>query len=143
MIRFALDTDTLSLLHGGHTQVMSQASAAVPYELGITPISIEEQVNGRIAFIRRARRPDLIESGYHLLAITIRFLASFQVLPYTQAAIARFEALKRMKLNVGGNDLRIAAIALEAGAIVVSRNVRDFGRVPGLVVEDWSVPSGP
>ncbi len=43
-----------------------------------------------------------------------------------------------MRLNVGKMDLKIAAIALEHGCIVVTRNERDFRRVPGLVVENWA-----
>jgi len=36
-------------------------------------------------------------------------------------------------------DLRIAAIALEEGCVVVTRNVRDFWRIPGLIVENWAI----
>jgi tRNA(fMet)-specific endonuclease VapC len=36
-------------------------------------------------------------------------------------------------------DLRTAAIALENSAVVVTTNVRDFQRVPGLVVPDWTL----
>ena len=48
-----------------------------------------------------------------------------------------YEALKRMKLNVRKMDLRIAATVLEHGGVLATRNVRDFQRVPGLLIEDW------
>ncbi|HET6575501.1 MAG TPA: hypothetical protein VFG68_18000 [Fimbriiglobus sp.] len=42
--------------------------------------------------------------------------------------------------NIGANDLKIAATALEVGAVVVTGNARDFGRVPGLIHENWAGP---
>jgi tRNA(fMet)-specific endonuclease VapC len=57
----------------------------------------------------------------------------------TVAAQARFDALVKLKLYVGHADLKIAAVALELAATVVTDNLRDFGRVPGLKVEDWTV----
>ena len=42
---------------------------------------------------------------------------------------------------VGPYDLQIAAIALAGGLTLVTRNVREFGRVEGLAVEDWESPA--
>lgn len=40
--------------------------------------------------------------------------------------------------RIGTMDLKIAAIALANDATLLSRNLRDFGKVPGLRVEDWT-----
>ncbi len=75
---------------------------------------------------------------YDRLTATIRSLARLPILSFSEAAIRRAKTLQAAKLNVPKMDLSIAAIALERQAIVVARNVRDFERVPGLVVEDWA-----
>ena len=49
-----------------------------------------------------------------------------------------FAELRPQCPRVQALDLRIASIALTTGAVVLSRNVRDFRRVPGLTVEDWT-----
>ncbi len=36
-------------------------------------------------------------------------------------------------------DLRIAAITLEHGGVLVTRNVRDFQDIPGLAIENWAL----
>ncbi len=41
---------------------------------------------------------------------------------------------------IGANDLLIAAIALEAGLILVTHNTGEFGRIAGLALDDWELP---
>lgn len=45
--------------------------------------------------------------------------------------------LKKQGMPIGNNDLFIASHALSMGAILVTNNVHEFARVPGLVVENW------
>lgn len=46
-------------------------------------------------------------------------------------------ALRLAGTPIGPNDTAIAGHAIAAGAILVTNNVREFSRVPGLVLEDW------
>ena len=46
-------------------------------------------------------------------------------------------ALARQGQSIGANDLWIAAQALHDGSVLVTDNVREFGRVPGLRIENW------
>ena len=113
--------------------------ARVPADLAITVISVEEQLSGWYTALRQARRPDDLARLYQRLAVTVPFLAQWTILTFTIAAISRSQQLIGSKLNVKKMDLRIAAIVLEHGGTLVTRNTRDFSRVPGLTLEDWSI----
>jgi tRNA(fMet)-specific endonuclease VapC len=139
MSLFILDTDIVSLFRDGQPQVTQRVAAHPPADLAVTVLSIEEQLSGWYTMLRRAKRPPELERAYRELAEAVRFYASWPVLLYNHAAIARLAYLRTLKLRVGTTDLRIAAIALENAAAVVTRNLRDFRRVPGLTAEDWSV----
>jgi tRNA(fMet)-specific endonuclease VapC len=65
-------------------------------------------------------------------------LRQFPVVPFDQAAEDRFQQLWSLRLCIGTSDLKIAAITLVNNLILVTRNRRDFGRIPGLKLDDWS-----
>jgi len=46
--------------------------------------------------------------------------------------------LKSKKIRIGTMDLKIAAIAIANDAILVTRNLVDFEKVPGLNAQDWT-----
>lgn len=138
---YLLDTDTLSLLQRGNTQINLRRREHDPEEVFASVINVEEQLSGWYKKLRDAKTAPQEALAYRSLAETVTFLCSLPLLLFTEPAIERFKQLLRLKLNVGKNDLRIAAIALENNAVVVTRNGRDFGRVPDLVIEDWTLPN--
>jgi len=139
MTVYLLDTTTLTHLQQAHPRVVGRCDTArhAGASVGTTAINVEEVLAGWINRIRQARTP-ADEARYSgRLADATRFLGTFSIHPVTVPALARFDRLVKSKLNVGRADLKIAAVALEVGATVVTDNLRDFGRVPGLAVEDW------
>ena len=140
MSHYVLDTDVLSHWQHGNPVVEQHVRKHSSDLVSIPVISIQEQLDGWHSLLRRARTRYDEALAYDLLsAILVPSWSQFGVVPFPESAILRFEQLVALRLNVGKMDLRIAAIALEYGAVVVTRNQRDFGRVPGLMIEDWTV----
>jgi tRNA(fMet)-specific endonuclease VapC len=78
------------------------------------------------------------------LADQQKFLALFASLPFDDSAALHYGRIRtelaRAGTPIGGNDLMIAAIAMAHNLTLVSHNLKEFGRVPGLKLEDWETP---
>lgn len=79
---------------------------------------------------------------HQLLVDDIRL--QHQSFPYDDAAALEY-AIIRADLTtrgmiIGSHDLQIAALARANGLTLVTHNVAEFSRVPGLLIEDWEVP---
>jgi tRNA(fMet)-specific endonuclease VapC len=135
---YVLDTDTVQLYQDENPKVVSRVLAVAPTERAISVVTVEEQLSGWYTQLRQTKRPERLAWAYRRLAATVRFLARVEIVDFDEPAIHRYEQLKKLKLKVRKMDLRIAATVLERGAILVTRNVRDFKQVPGLRIEDWS-----
>ncbi len=139
---FILDTDHFTLLEWGSGAVGQQLHErirALPEgEVVTTIITFEEQTRGWLAFQARARTLEQQVKAYRRLKRHLDSYLEIQVLEFSSEAAAEFERLQRLRLRVGTMDLKIAAIALAHQATVLTRNRKDFNRIPDLQVEDWS-----
>lgn len=133
-----LDTDCLTLLLHGNAAICRHAAAHDPAELALTIVTVEETLTGWYAQIRKAGKDDQLIRAYAALQQAVEFCARVRILPVDQSAVQRFHDLAAKKLRLGTNDLRIASVALVHGAVLVTRNLRDFKRVAGLQIKDWS-----
>ena len=139
MIFRILDTDHVSLLERKDTLVVDKFSRSPVGKTAITIITWEEQMRGRLNVIRQATSSEQRILAYTRLLSTIRFLQNFPIINFDAMADRNYMQLQAQKIRVGTQDLRIASIALSGSAVVVTRNQRDFGKVPNLMLEDWTV----
>jgi tRNA(fMet)-specific endonuclease VapC len=69
----------------------------------------------------------------------LQSFATAPVLPIDAPAIAIFNELRGQRVRISTMDLRIAAIAISRNLVLLTRNISDFSKVPGLVIENWTV----
>ena len=94
-------------------------------------------MRGWIGAIHRIRDPRRQVNAYSRLQHLFRFFATWNVLAWTEAAADYFELWRREKVRIGTMDLKIASIVAATNATLLTRNVSDFDKVPGLRIEDW------
>jgi tRNA(fMet)-specific endonuclease VapC len=140
MTLYVVDTDILSLYQRNYPQVCTRIRLARQNNLIIktTVITVEEQYGGRLAQIRKAQNPEALILAYDLLTATFSLFSQLEILKYDRSADNYFRQFRQQGIRIGTQDLRIASIALAHGGIIVTRNQKDFGQVPGLTIEDWS-----
>lgn len=136
---FILDTNHLSeLIDGTYLgDRLRLKIAAASSEVVTSVISADESLRGWLALIARANSPKKESDAYFRLNETIDILSDLVRLPYDSDAVNRFLEFRKVGLRTGSKDLKIACIALEYDATVLTRNTKDFAFVPGLKMENW------
>ncbi len=110
-----------------------------PDAVGVSAITVEESLRGRLAALARARDGATRIRRYAALLGTIQLFQKFPLISFDQAAENQFQQLLALRSGVGTQDLKIAAVALANHLTLLTRNRRDFARVPGLLQDDWSL----
>lgn len=130
-LAYLLDTNILSDLVRNPQGVVAARIADVGEDTVCTSIVVASEL-----------RYGATKSGSKKLRERVDLLLSaLEILPL-EAPVDRHYAevrhhLTRKGTSIGPNDLLIAAHALAAGLTIVTANVGEFSRVPGLAVDDW------
>jgi tRNA(fMet)-specific endonuclease VapC len=142
-MKFLLDTDHISILQkqsGPEYPLLMARIAQVPRaDLAFCVVSFHEQVLGCNTYIAQAKTSADIVRGYQMFDRVLSAFATALVLPFDTNASAVFDGLVAQRVRIATMDLRIASIALSQGLTLVTRNSRDFSKVPGLVIKDWTI----
>jgi len=139
MLRFLFDTDHVTLFQYGNSVVVARLAQMPPVSVGISPISMEEALRGRLAAVSRANSGLARIRAYNHLTETVRLFPQFPIVPFDQSCEIQFQWIRSLHLRIGTQDQKIAAVALANHLTLLTRNKVDFSRIPGLTIDDWSV----
>ncbi len=140
-----LDTDVLTIIQrrrGIEYTRLARRLNQVDDDVAVTIVSFEEQMRGWLTYISREKNEAHEIEGYSRLKALLEDFQTRPVLDYDIKATVAFRELVSQRVRIGTMDLKIAAIALSHDALLITRNVRDFEKVPGLQVADWTSEAG-
>jgi len=129
---YLLDTDiAVELLRERNIHLAGRLASKNREQVFLSTVTVAELLFGAM----RSREP---ERG---IAVTRQFCSSFQLAGFDYAAAERSSVIRAdlegRGERIGAYDMLIAGIALARGCVLATHNVREFGRVAGLQIEDW------
>jgi len=131
MLKFMLDTNICIFTIKNRPEEVREAFKRHSGQLSISTVTLMELIYGA----EKSANPE------RNLADVEGFAARLEVLPYDTQAAAHSGQLRaelaRIGKPIGPYDQMIAGHARAQGLILVTNNLREFERVPGLRVEDW------
>jgi tRNA(fMet)-specific endonuclease VapC len=140
MSLWILDTDHASLFLAGNKSITAQV-AKRSNNVAITVVTVQELFNGWVGRLNNPAQATKITQLYTKLWETTEFIKVITVLNFDKNVEDCYQILRQSSKNLAKNkiekDLRIASIALTQNAMVVTRNYKDFFKIPNLKIENW------
>ena len=133
MTRHVLDTDICSyIMKRLHPVLLKRIRKAPITEQSVSVVTVAELLYG----IKQSAKPKQTRAAFD------DFIRHLEVIDWSLEAAEHYADiranLKQRGEMIGANDLLIAAHARSLKATLVTNNVREFGRVKGLKVENWT-----
>ena len=131
---YLLDTNIcIYAINGRHPALTDRLLNVPPQDIRISSITVGELEYGAA----KSRWGD------HTRLIMHAFLSNYEILPFTETDAAHFGQIRAI-LEASGSaigilDAMIGAQGVSNSLTVVTHNIREFRRIPGIVLEDWAV----
>ena len=132
---FMLDTDTCIFLMRGDFQILADKVQSVP---------LQQQVMSAVTFaeLTYGVQASAVAKRKQNQAVLDSLALHLAILDWPQDAAKHYAEiradLKKRGAQIGAADLMISSHSRAIGAVIVTNNVKDFGRVKGLQVENWT-----
>jgi tRNA(fMet)-specific endonuclease VapC len=131
-MKYLLDTNIcIALIRQRPAGLLQRLTALEPGEVGLSSITLAELIYG-------AAKSSQTEQN---LAALEQFLLPLELVNFDESAATAYgqirAGLEREGKVIVSMDILIAAHALSLNTILVTNNTKEFGRVSGLLLEDW------
>jgi tRNA(fMet)-specific endonuclease VapC len=135
---YVFDTDIVVHLQEGHKGLTAKVESS-EWEIYTTIVTKAEVLRGRTDFLLKAANSGQLLRSQQWLVDSEKQLSNLAILMVTQGAIEQLAKLQGQRGlgRVGRADLIIASIVLAHNATLVTRNTKDFVRIPNLKLENW------